>query len=94
MPGITLQSRVRRADDAAWRLIDGQAVIVSSSSQRMRVLNEVGSRIWDMAQGQSLGAIAEAVGAEFEADSARIEADVLAFAEDLVGRGMLVLEDK
>lgn len=86
---ITLETRVRRADDAAWRIIDGQAAIVSADTQRMRVLNEVGSRIWELCDGRSLAEIVTALGSEFDAGPQKIETDAIAFASDLVKRGML-----
>lgn len=89
---ISLEARIRRAEDAAWRMIDGQAVVVSTNAQRMRVLNEVGSRVWELADGRSLREISVVLAAEFEADPSVIEADALSFAQDLVSRGMLIVE--
>lgn len=90
---ITLETRIRRAEDAAWRIIDGQAVVVSADAQRMRVLNEVGSRIWDLADGRCLKDISQTLVAEFDAEPAQIESDTIAFATDLVARGMLVIAE-
>jgi len=85
-------SRVRHAPDAAWRLIDGQAVIISSGSRRMRVLNEVGSRIWELSDGRTLGEIVDVIDQEFEAGRDQLMADARAFVDDLAEREMLQVE--
>ena len=72
------------------RVIDGEAVLVHPGQARIRVLNAVGARIWELMDGQqTLGEIAQGISAEFEVDLARAQTDVLVFCADLVHAGVL-----
>lgn len=84
--------RLQRAGSAAWREIDGQAAIISMDVHRIRLLNEVGTFIWGRCDGRSLEQIVADVCRTFAVDEAIARGDVERFVEDLVGRGMLVLQ--
>ena len=72
------------------RVIDGEAVLVHPGQARIRVLNAVGARIWELVDGQrTLGDIAQAISAEYEVDLSRAQTDVLAFCADLIQSGVL-----
>jgi hypothetical protein len=72
------------------RVIDGEAVLVHPGQARIRVLNAVGARIWELIDGQqTLGEIAQEISAEFEVDLSRAQMDVLVFCADLVHVGVL-----
>ena len=86
---IAPDCRLVHAADAAWRTIDGQAVVVSADTQKMRVLNDVGSRIWELCDGRTFREVVTIIANEYEADAGSIEADATAFARDLLSRGML-----
>jgi hypothetical protein len=74
----------------ASRVIDGEAVLVDPGRARIRVLNAVGARIWELMDGQhTLGDIAQAITAEYEVDLPRAQTDVLAFCVDLAQAGVL-----
>ena len=76
----------------ASRLVDGEAVIILPQSGQIVVLNEVGSRIWDLADGRhSVGQIAEAIAAEYEVTAEQAIRDVEGFVRQLVEKEMLVL---
>jgi hypothetical protein len=73
------------------RLVDDDTVLLDLESGMYFGLDGVGKRIWDsVAEGCSIGKIAAIITAEFEVDEARAQADVVAFASDLVERGLLV----
>ena len=79
----------------AGRVIDGEAVLVLADSGQVQVLNEVGARIWELADGtRSLAEIVDVVTSEFEVDAADATADVLAFVERLVAERIVVLRDQ
>jgi hypothetical protein len=86
---ISQNARLRHAPDSAWRMIDGQAVIINSTSQRMRVLNDVGSRVWELVDGRTLAEVVQTIQNEFDAEPAQIDLEVEEFVHDLVERGML-----
>jgi hypothetical protein len=72
------------------RLVEGEAVIVLPEQGQVKVLNEVGARIWALADGtRTLRQIATALGDEYEVDQAQAEADVLDFVAQLAERGII-----
>ena len=77
-------------DDVVSRTIDGEAVLVHAGQRRVRVLNSVGARLWELADGKhTAGEAAEIIAAEYGVDPARANSDVLAFFADLAERGVL-----
>ena len=89
---MTLDSVPQQAPAVVSRLIDGEAVLVHPGQGKVRVLNPVGARLWELADGvRTAGDIAQIIAGEYEVDLVRAEADVLAFCRDLVDRGVLTL---
>lgn len=75
----------------ASRVINDRAVLLDPHEDSVSVLNEVGAFIWKLiGERRHTGrSIIEAVVAEFEVDARAAEADVLAFLEELRGRGFI-----
>ena len=80
---------LHRAASAAWRMIDGQVAIISTDVNRIRLLNGVGSFVWERCEGASVTALIDAVCRDFAVDQATAERDVGAFVTDMVARGMI-----
>ena len=79
-----------RSPDAASRTYDGQATIVLPSRAEVKVLNEVGSRVWESIDGRrTLGEILDAVLAEFDVPREKATADVIEFVGALKAQGMV-----
>jgi hypothetical protein len=77
---------------AAWRVYEGEAVIVSPEDSTLHTLNPVGTFIWEAADGRtSLAAIVEGVCEVFDVDRAVAAQDAAAFVEQLSGRGLLTV---
>lgn len=87
---IPSTARFRHAPDAAWRVVDEQAVVINSGTQRMRVLNGVGTRIWQECEGKTFGEMVALLRREYAVDPAKLEADARGFVAELLDRGMLV----
>lgn len=78
----------------AAAIVDGQAVIVMADSGNMSVLNELGTRIWQLSDGSHrVEEIVQAIVAEYEVDEAQARADVDAFLEQLLALEALVLHE-
>ena len=78
----------------AWRVYDGEAVIVSPDDSSLHTLNAVGTFIWESADGRTrVGEIVRRLCEAFEVGPDRAERDVAAFVENLTGRGLLTLTD-
>ncbi|MBC7542573.1 MAG: PqqD family protein [Candidatus Sericytochromatia bacterium] len=77
----------------AWRVVGDEVILVdpTQADTVVRVFNTVGGAIWLQLDGtRDLATVAEIVAATYEAPLADIQADVLAFAETLTAKGVLV----
>lgn len=89
---IGLSSVLRRRGDIRYRTIDGEAVVIRQGAGEVLVLNEVGSRILDLADGETpVSGWVESLAAEYEADAVTLARDLLRFAGELEGAGLLEL---
>lgn len=77
---------------AAWRVYDGEAVIVSPEDSTLHTLNPVGTLIWEAADGRTpLEAIVERVCEAFEVDRATAARDATSFVDLLCRQGLLTV---
>jgi|WetSurMetagenome_2_1015567.scaffolds.fasta_scaffold1260253_1 hypothetical protein len=75
----------------ASRVFNGEAVIISPAENMVRMLNPVGSRIWELCDGgHTLDQIAAALTEEFEVDLAHARQSVTAFVDDLLAKDLVV----
>jgi hypothetical protein len=89
---LTSEARINRAQSATWREVDGQVVIISVDSARVRLLNGVGGFVWARCDGRALASIAEEVGRAYDVNPEVARDDVERFVRDLAARGMIVVE--
>jgi|DewCreStandDraft_2_1066082.scaffolds.fasta_scaffold05252_5 hypothetical protein len=79
----------------AGRVIDGEAVLLLAETNEIQVLNPVGSRIFELADGQhTLAEIASILTEEYNVDFHQALADVSEFVQQLVDSQVLVLYDQ
>ena len=79
---------------AAWRVYDGEAVIVSPEDSTLHTLNAVGTVIWEAADGRTaMPAIVARVCDEFEVDPTIASRDAETFVESLTQRGLLTVRE-
>jgi hypothetical protein len=72
------------------RPVGDETVLLDLASGIYFGVDGVAKRIWELiAEGQNLGQAVETIVSEFEVEAAQAEADVLAFASELVERGLL-----
>jgi hypothetical protein len=72
------------------QLVDGEMVLVHPAQGKVLVLNRVGARLWELADGRrSVEEMADIVADEYDVDLERARADALAFCTDLAERGVL-----
>ena len=78
----------------AGRVIDGEAVVILADSSEVNVLNPVGSRIFEMADGShSVEDIVEVIVAEYEISPEQAAADVNEFLQKLVEQSVLIFDE-
>lgn len=87
---VSLESKIIRNKDIAWRVIDGEALVVSPKDSLVYPLNEAGTRIWELLDGgRTIADISSIICDEFEGDRALIQKDVVDFIEDLLKAGLI-----
>ena len=76
------------------RMVGDEAVLVLPGQGQVKVLNEVGARVWSLADGsRTVLEIIRAICQEFEVDETRADADVKEFVGIMVQKGILILSD-
>lgn len=89
---IALDSTVAPSDDAVFREMDGESVLLNLETGIYFGLDEVGTRVWRLAADNgSLRAVRDRLVEEYDADPAAIERDLLALADALVSKGLWML---
>lgn len=92
---VTPEQYLVRSPFLAWRIIEGEAVIISPQERELHQLNEVGTDIWRMADGsRTLQQIAQDLTQTYEVAPEEVLLDVLAFAQELVDKGVAFLSDR
>jgi hypothetical protein len=83
-----------RNSQTAWRVYDGEAVILVAEDSTLNTLNAVGTVVWEAADGQTpLSAIVARICEEFDVERAQAEGDATAFIDKLCQRGLLTVSE-
>jgi hypothetical protein len=76
------------------RIVDDEAVLVLPEEGQVKVLNEVGARIWTLADGSiTIREIAGNICAEYRVEQTTAEEDVVDFIELMIKHGAIKLLD-
>ncbi len=88
---MTFEERIPiKSPDTAHQIIDGEAVIITPGQMMVHVLNSVGSRIWDLADGRrSIPEIAEILAQEFDVSYETALKDAIEFTGDLAEKRVM-----
>jgi hypothetical protein len=82
---------LKRSSKTAWRVIEGEAVILSLDTKVLRGLNAVGSRTWELVDGhRTMEQIVEEIVRDFEVSTEQADADVRAFVRELFDKGLVL----
>lgn len=84
--------RFRKRPGVVSRTFDGMVVLVVVDRRMTHELNAVGSRVWDLLEGRTVGEVADAVAREFDVDPDRASRDVIRFMHHL--RDVGAVEDE
>jgi hypothetical protein len=81
---------VMRHPRTASRVFNGEAVIISPAENVVRMLNPVGSRIWELCDGShTLDQIATVLTQEFDVDEAHARQSVDVFVTELAAKDLV-----
>lgn len=76
--------------DLVWRKMDDNTIVVSPKNGKVRVLNDVGTLIWEeLAAGQSVSDIHQRIIAEYDITAEQAAQDLHNFLCDLQQRGLV-----
>lgn len=90
MPRITLDDAVQINEDAVFRELDGEAVILNLETGIYFGLNETGTRIWNLLSQQgSLQSALEALAEQYDAPRSSLESDLLQLVDQLCEKGLV-----
>ena len=97
--GGVLMSRLTKyplkSQHTASRIIEGEAVIVIPQEGLARILNQVGSRIWELMDGgRTVADIVEIISREFEVSPEEAREDILDFLRELENKKMVLISDE
>ena len=81
---------IRRSPTALSRAFEHEVAVILPSASAVRVLNEVGARIWALADGRTFAAIVDVLLNEYQVERTHLRADVETFLAGLQDRGLLV----
>lgn len=87
---LTLADRIVRRGDIVSGEVAGEAVLVLPAAAQVQMLNEVGSKIWSLADGSlTLREMAASVSSDYDVALEEAAADTLAFAQELLRAGLV-----
>lgn len=67
LPGESV--RVKKDPNVAFRTIEGKEVVIVPLTRKLQMLNEVGTRIWNLCNGRrTIGEIADIIVNEYDVD--------------------------
>lgn len=82
------------AADVIGKIVGSEAVLVQPEQAKVKVLNEVGARIWELADGsRSIMEIASHISREYQVGVEEAQTDAWDFIQQLAARGLLLLSD-
>jgi hypothetical protein len=89
--GVTLDQMVAVSEDAVFRELDGEAVVLNLETGIYYGLDTVGTAIWQAIEPRgSLRQAFDRIVAEFAADPSTIESDLIELADHLLDKGLWV----
>jgi hypothetical protein len=90
MTDVTLDAAVGIPEEVIFRELDGEAVVLNLDTGIYFGLDEVGTRIWQLlAEHRTLRPVWQAMTDEFDTTPDRLQKDLLAFVDELRGKGLV-----
>jgi len=87
---VSKDSYINKTDKVAYRIIDHEAMVVTSGSNKLYVFNRVGSKIWELANGKTnIKEIAGTIHEKFNVAYEQALEDTIEFAEELSRKTLL-----
>ncbi len=85
-----LEKKPRKNEKYPYRIIDGQALIIDPNTNIIKLLNEVGTKIWELIDGKKTGAeILNKIIAEYDVSPEVARNDLIKFCQELMTIGFI-----
>lgn len=85
------EARYQRDAELPFRVLGGEAVLVDPRARAVHVLNETGTRIWELlVEGLTIAQLTTQLEREFDAEPAVLATEVTEFIGSLEAKGLLV----
>jgi len=89
---LDVKQVVAKTPEAVSKIIGQEAVIILPAAGEVKILNEVGSRLWELVDGQrTIAELAVKICDEYAVTFEQAEEDALDFIQRMVERKLLVL---
>ena len=89
-----LEKKPLKNEKYPFRIIDGQALIIDPSTNVIKLLNAVGTRIWDLIDGERTGnEILQNIIDEYEVSSEIAKTDLVKFLQELLAGNIITLRN-
>jgi len=76
--------------DLMWRSLDDGTVIINPEQGDVKVLNNVGARVWELVDGQrSVSQIAQEITQDYEVSLDEANKDLQDYLQVMIGQGLL-----
>jgi hypothetical protein len=84
---------LRNEKKVAWRIVDGEAVILVPENSTFHTLNTTGTRIWELADGKlSTDEIIQKICEEFKVEKEKVEGNIKKFITELVNKELFIIK--
>lgn len=91
---ISTDSCVKKDSNVAWRIVEGNAFLVSPKDSMMYPLNPVGTKTWQLLDGKvRVKNIIDNICQEFAIDRMTAEKDITAFIRSLLDAGLAAISE-
>ena len=87
---MNLEQKPNLINNVIWRVLDNSVVLVSPEGGQVTILNEVGTKIWSLIDGQINGMdIARFLVEQYDVTITQAKLDVELFLTKLMNRGLI-----
>jgi len=87
---LNLQTVPQQHPEIVGRILENEAVLVMPLRGKVKVLNELGARIWTLLDGaRTVGEIIDIICQEYDAPVETVTTDTTEFLSQLADRGMI-----
>ena len=77
--------KIKRNEDAIWRVVDGEVVVLVPDGAMLHALTGCGSRVWELIEGETAVAeIIQRICGEYQVEPQRARGEITEFVRRLV----------